>query len=94
VFFWLYSQTVRQLRGYHDSLLSVQNVLLSFKLVSETKDPKEKGEMVSRMCRYLLVHSVSSPSMRPAASEADDNSEQSVAPRERKARAAGDPARD
>jgi hypothetical protein len=55
VFFWLYSRTVRQLRGYHDSLLSVQNVLLSFKLVSDTRDPKEKAVMVSKMCSHLLA---------------------------------------
>jgi hypothetical protein len=55
VFFWLYSKTVRQLREYHDSLISVQNVLLSFKLVSDTKDPKDKAEMVSKMCSYLMT---------------------------------------
>lgn len=55
VFFWLYSKTVRQLREYHDSLISVQNVLLSFKLVSDTKDPKDKAEMVSKMCEYLMT---------------------------------------
>jgi hypothetical protein len=55
VFFWLYSKTVRQLRDYHDSLISVQNVLLSFKLVSDTKDPKDKAEMVSKMCSYLMT---------------------------------------
>jgi hypothetical protein len=55
VFFWLYSRTVSQLRGYHDSLISVQNVLLSFKLVSDTQDPKDKAEMVSKMCSYLMT---------------------------------------
>jgi hypothetical protein len=55
VFFWLYSRTVNQLRGYHDSLVSVQNILLSFKLVSDTRDPKEKAQMVSKMCSYLLA---------------------------------------
>jgi hypothetical protein len=54
VFFWLYSRTVSQLRGYHDSLISVQNILLSFKLVSDTRDPKEKSAMVSQMCSFLL----------------------------------------
>jgi hypothetical protein len=55
VFFWLYSKTVSQLRGYHDSLISVQNILLSFKLVSDTRDPKEKAAMVSQMCSFLLT---------------------------------------
>jgi hypothetical protein len=54
VFFWLFTKTVRQLRGYHDSLLAVQNILLSFKLVSETRDPKEKSQMVGMMCEFLL----------------------------------------
>jgi hypothetical protein len=55
VFFWLYSRTVSQLRAYHDSLVSIQNVLLSFKLVADTADAAEKARMVSRMCTYLLT---------------------------------------
>jgi len=42
--------------GYHDSLLAVQNILLSFKLVAETQEPKQKeAKMVTLMCRSLLV---------------------------------------
>src|SRR5262245_48452267 len=35
VFFYLYNRTVRQMKEYHDSLLVVQDALLSFKLVEE-----------------------------------------------------------
>jgi len=31
------------MKSYHDSLSASQNVLLSFKLVGDTKDDKEKG---------------------------------------------------
>jgi hypothetical protein len=54
VFFYLYNQTVRQMKGYHDSLLSVQNILLSFKLVGDTKDEKVKAAMVAQMLSYLI----------------------------------------
>ena len=46
--------TVRQLKEYHDSLLAVQKVLLSFKLVADTGDPAAKRERTSQMCEYLL----------------------------------------
>jgi hypothetical protein len=54
VFFYLYNRTVQQLRGYHDSLLSVQNVLLSFKLVDDTKNDTEKAKMVTQMLTFLV----------------------------------------
>src|SRR6266536_1974231 len=38
VFFVLYNRTVRQLKDYHDSLLSVQNILLAFKVVADSGD--------------------------------------------------------
>jgi hypothetical protein len=55
VFFYLYNRTVRQMKGYHDSLLLVQNVLLSFKLVGEIQDPQQKAIMVGQMLGYLLA---------------------------------------
>lgn len=55
VFFYLYNRTVRQLKEYHDSLLSVQNVLLSFKLVNDTEDTAAKRDMTAQMCRFLLA---------------------------------------
>ena len=54
VFFYLYSKTVRQLKEYHDSLLAVQNILLSFKLVGDTSDAQEKAKMISVMLDYLV----------------------------------------
>lgn len=55
VFFYLYNRTVRQLKEYHDSLLSVQNVLLSFKLVNDTEDTAAKRDMTAQMCKFLLA---------------------------------------
>ena len=54
IFFYLYNRTVRQLKEYHDSLLSVQNVLLSLKLVSDTEDMVAKRDMTMQMCKFLL----------------------------------------
>lgn len=54
VFFYLYNRTVRQMKGYHDSLITVQNILLSFKIVGDTKDENEKAKMVERMLAYLV----------------------------------------
>ena len=54
VFFYLYNRTVRQLKEYHDSLLAVQNILLSFKLVGDLQASEEKTRMVSSMLAYLV----------------------------------------
>jgi hypothetical protein len=54
VFFYLYNRTVRQLKDYHDSLLSVQNVLLSFKIVGDTSSESDRVKMISKMIEYLL----------------------------------------
>lgn len=54
IFFYLYNQTVRQLKGYHDSLLIVQNVLLAFKLVDDMKNQNEKADMMMKMLAYLM----------------------------------------
>lgn len=54
VFFYLYNKTIQQLKGYHDSLLSVQNILLSFKLVGDTEDSNDKAKMVGQMLLYLI----------------------------------------
>jgi hypothetical protein len=73
VFFYLYNQTVRQMKEYHDSLLAVQNILLSFKLVGDTSDPKDKTRMIQLMLDYLLrQRPVSSPTVdkRPRPSRA------------------------
>ena len=40
IFFYLYNKTVRELKGYHNSLLDVQNVLLSFNIGSTATNLK------------------------------------------------------
>ena len=54
IFFYLYNRTVRQMKGYHDSLLNVQNILLSLKLVEDTKEESEKVKMIGQMLEYLV----------------------------------------
>lgn len=54
VLFFLYNRTVRQLKEYHDSLINVQNILLSFKLIESIKDEKSKTEMISKMITRLV----------------------------------------
>lgn len=55
IFFYLYSRTVQQLKAYHNSLLNVQNVLLSFKLIDDS-DPKMRSEMIREMLKFLMQH--------------------------------------
>jgi hypothetical protein len=54
VFFYLYSKTVRQLKEYHDSLLDVQNVLLSFKLIEGTQSQETRAAMIGKMIEFLV----------------------------------------
>jgi len=54
VFFYLYNRSVREMRDYFDSLLTVQNILLSLKLVNDTRDEREKVKMVGMMLSYLV----------------------------------------
>lgn len=54
VFFVLYNKTVRQLKGYHDSLLQVQNVLLSLKMVESVTDDSRRSELTADVIRNLL----------------------------------------
>lgn len=54
VLFFLYNNTVQQLKEYHDSLIGVQNILLSFKLIESTNDEKVKAEMIGKMLEYLV----------------------------------------
>lgn len=55
VFFYLYNRTVQQMKGYHDSLLEVQNVLLALKLVNDTQQPTDRIKMIGQMLAYLLT---------------------------------------
>ncbi len=58
IFFYLYNRTVRQMKEYHDSLLNIQNVLLSFKLVDDIPNMQEKASRIDRLLRYLVGSSV------------------------------------
>lgn len=53
VFFFLYSGTVRQLKAYHDSLLDVQDVLLSLKLIEGLEDDA-RSRMIGEMLKFLM----------------------------------------
>lgn len=56
IFFYLYNRTVRQMKEYHDSLLSVQNVLLSLKLIDGDIDTSARVQMIESMLGYLIGH--------------------------------------
>lgn len=52
--FYLYNRSVIQLKEYHDSLINVQNVLLSFKLIDDLKSEEKKSEIMRQMIEYLV----------------------------------------
>lgn len=54
IFFALHSRTVRQMKVYHNNLLAVQNVLLSFKLIENSQDESEKAKMIGQMVAHLI----------------------------------------
>lgn len=67
LFFYLYSKTVAQLKTYHNSLLDVQNILLSFKLVDSIKDESQKQITINNMITSLLTkHVTNVASTQPA----------------------------
>ena len=66
VFFYLYNKTTRQLKEYHDSLLNVQNILLSFKLVEDIDEEKTRALMIGDMLKYLLRQPTTTPSISNA----------------------------
>jgi len=53
VFFYLYNRTVRQLKDYHDSLLDVQNILLSFRIVEQAVE-EQRGSLFEKILDFLL----------------------------------------
>jgi hypothetical protein len=55
VFFYLYNRTVQQLKEYHDSLISAQNVLLALKLIGDTIDATEKAKLVAQVLGVLVM---------------------------------------
>ncbi len=62
VFFSVYNRTTRQIKGYYDSLLTVQNTLLSFKLIEEAQDENEKAKIGGQILANL-IHKQSSSSL-------------------------------
>jgi hypothetical protein len=54
IFFYIYNKTVGQLKDYHDSLLHVQNVLLSFKLIGDIADPAERAGMLKQVLDSIM----------------------------------------
>lgn len=54
IFFYLYNRTVSQLKLYHDSLITVQNILLSFKIIGEFSDEKDKVSIMSEIISSLI----------------------------------------
>jgi hypothetical protein len=54
IFFYLYNRTVQQLKSYHDSLLNVQNIMLSFKIIGDLQSADTKAAMMSKMITYLI----------------------------------------
>ena len=54
VFFYVYNRTTRQTKGFYDSLLTEQNILLSFKLMEGAKDENERAKLVSQMLTNLM----------------------------------------
>jgi small-conductance mechanosensitive channel len=68
IFFYLYNRTVRQLKSYHDSLLVVQNILLSFKIIEDIKDETEKVKVAGKMLEYLMASGLSLTGSKNASS--------------------------
>jgi hypothetical protein len=60
VMFYLYSKTVRQLKAYHDSLIDVQNILLSSKLIEGIDDEKERLAMTKQLMELLAGRRINS----------------------------------
>lgn len=56
LFFYLYTKTVHQMKGYHDGLLYVQNILLSLKLLegADNIGPEMKAQSINKLIEYLL----------------------------------------
>lgn len=53
--FYLYNRTIIQLKDSHDSLINVQNVLLSFKVIEQITDEDKKSEVLKQMIDGLIT---------------------------------------
>lgn len=54
IFFYLYNKTIGELKGYHDSLLDVQNVIVSYKLIDDIQDQAAKNQAIDKMINALI----------------------------------------
>jgi hypothetical protein len=95
VFFYLYNRSVREMRDYFDSLLTVQNILLSLKLVTDTQDEKEKAQMVGLMLTYLVSpkaarKTTASDDEKPKPAAGEDKPKSAKGRKADKAESAGD----
>ena len=58
IFFYLYNRTVRQLKEYHTSLIQVQNVLLSFKIIEDISVDDGKHDITKQMIEFLILQQI------------------------------------
>ena len=73
VFFYLYNRTIRQMKDYHDTLISVQNVLLAFKMLDEINNDSEKARMIGLMLSHLVNHPKQPSSVFPESTALPSN---------------------
>jgi len=54
IFFYLYNRTIRELKGYNDSLLTLQNALLAFRVIDDIDEGTAKAAMATQLLEYLM----------------------------------------
>ena len=69
VFFFLYNRTTRQLKDYHDSLLDVQNIMISFSMVSSLNDVGSKTMALSKLLDKITTRGQPSTQSREPLTE-------------------------
>jgi hypothetical protein len=63
IIFYQYNKAIMQLKSYHDSLIDVQNILLSFKLIESTSDENKRSEMIAKMIEYIIGKKIDKSSL-------------------------------
>jgi hypothetical protein len=53
VLFYIYNKTIQQMKGYHESLVEVQNVLLSFKIIDEVGKQEDKIQLMKELLQFM-----------------------------------------
>jgi hypothetical protein len=51
--FIVYNKTIQKMKEYHESLVSVQNALLSFKIINEVTDQDKKIQLFSQLIELM-----------------------------------------